>query len=189
MSKPFFYRINAAELLGYVLSIPRSKRADAFLAFASDLVIQNKVSADYTKSVIEEAEKYIQQKRVAGSLGGKHRLSTAQAPLKHRSSITQASSSNSNIKQTNKEKTYTTDFTTFWEAYPKKTGKDDAWKSWQKACPSIDDVLKAIHWQKKSIQWQKENGQYIPNPSTYINQGRWKDENVTTPSNGGQPFC
>lgn len=68
------------------------------------------------------------------------------------------------------------DFETFWHTYPKKVGKDAALKSWNKAKPFLDDVLNALYWQKDSEQWKRENGKYIPNPSTYINQGRWKDE-------------
>jgi hypothetical protein len=34
----------------------------------------------------------------------------------------------------------------------------------------------AVEAQKKSKQWQKDDGQYIPNPSTWLNQGRWDDE-------------
>lgn len=68
------------------------------------------------------------------------------------------------------------DFETFWHTYPKKVGKDAALKSWNKAKPFLDDVLNALYWQKESEQWKRENGKYIPNPSTYINQGRWKDE-------------
>lgn len=68
------------------------------------------------------------------------------------------------------------DFETFWHTYPKKVGKDAALKSWSKAKPFLDDVLNALYWQKDSEQWKRENGKYIPNPSTYLNQGRWKDE-------------
>lgn len=35
---------------------------------------------------------------------------------------------------------------------------------------------KYIAWQKKSEQWTKSNGQFIPNPLTWINQGRWDNE-------------
>lgn len=67
------------------------------------------------------------------------------------------------------------DFEAFWEAYPKKVGKTDAQKSWQKIKGvSLDTLLKAIEAQKKSKQWQDR--QYIPNPSTWLNQGRWMDE-------------
>lgn len=69
--------------------------------------------------------------------------------------------------------TYTEDFTIFWSAYPKKTGKDKAYKSWSKSKPRIDDVMYALSWQKDSDQWKRG---YIPNPATYLNEGRWKDE-------------
>ena len=67
-------------------------------------------------------------------------------------------------------------FDVFWNQYPKKAGKDEARKAWDKKQPPIDEVLKALDWQKQSEQWQKNGGQYIPNPATYLNQGRWKDE-------------
>jgi hypothetical protein len=67
-------------------------------------------------------------------------------------------------------------FDVFWQAYPKKTGKDNAIKSWNKLKPNIYEVINALAWQKQSEQWQKNGGQYIPNPATYLNQGRWKDE-------------
>uniref|UniRef100_A0A6M3JHW0 Putative DNA replication protein n=1 Tax=viral metagenome TaxID=1070528 RepID=A0A6M3JHW0_9ZZZZ len=78
-----------------------------------------------------------------------------------------------------KNKTYTSEFLSFWEAYPKKIGKDAAWKSWQSRNgdrPSIDIVLAALEVQSKTEQWQKDGGQFIPNPATWLNQGRWADE-------------
>jgi hypothetical protein len=72
-----------------------------------------------------------------------------------------------------KKNIYTEDFTIFWSAYPKKTGKDAAYKSWAKVKPRLDDVMYALSWQQESDQWKRG---YIPNPSTYLNQGRWKDE-------------
>jgi len=70
------------------------------------------------------------------------------------------------------------DFELFWNNYPNRTGKDKALQSWKKAKPKIDEVLYALSWQAESEQWTKDNGQFIPNPATYINQGRWKDEPV-----------
>ena len=67
-------------------------------------------------------------------------------------------------------------FIEFWEAYPKKVGKNAAEKSWIKVKARIDDVLPALTWQKESDQWRKNDGQFIPNPATYLNQGRWQDE-------------
>jgi hypothetical protein len=76
-------------------------------------------------------------------------------------------------------------FDLFWQRYPKKIGKDDARKAWGKKKPRIDNVLEALSWQINSDQWTKQDGQFIPNPATYINQGRWKDEPL---ENNGRPF-
>jgi hypothetical protein len=69
-------------------------------------------------------------------------------------------------------------FDYFWESYPKKTGKKAAYQSWIKAKnkPAIENILQTLESQKKSDQWLKDGGQYIPNPATWINQGRWDDE-------------
>ena len=65
-------------------------------------------------------------------------------------------------------------FEQFWSLYPRKVGKGAAYKSWQKENPKIEEVEIALSWQKQSKQWFC--GKYIPNPATYINQHRWKDE-------------
>jgi len=76
------------------------------------------------------------------------------------------------------------EFIEFWSVYPKKVGKDIALKSWLKLKPNINEVLKALAWQTESDQWQEKDGKFIPNPATYLNQGRWKDE----PKFEGVPF-
>lgn len=80
----------------------------------------------------------------------------------------------------NKKKSYDADgFAAFWAAYPKKTGKADALKAWNKLKPDIVLQAKmgeALTAQKKSPQWTKNNGQYIPMPSTWLNGKRWEDE-------------
>jgi len=37
-------------------------------------------------------------------------------------------------------------------------------------------MIAAVSTAKASDQWQRENGRYIPNPLTWLNQGRWDDE-------------
>ena len=70
------------------------------------------------------------------------------------------------------------DFAAFWEAYPKKVGKKAARKAWDKAKdrPDIDTILVALAVWTQTEQWTKDSGQFIPNPTTWINQGRWDDE-------------
>jgi hypothetical protein len=76
------------------------------------------------------------------------------------------------------------DFELFWRLYPKKTGKKAAIKAFHKArkagLPEIDTLVAIIERQASSGQWKRDNGQYIPNPTTWLNQGRWDDE-VTGP--------
>lgn len=70
-------------------------------------------------------------------------------------------------------------FATFWAAYPKKVKKAVALKSFSKIDPS-DDLLKvmltSLEKFKQTDQWQKDGGQFIPDPSTWLNQHRWEDE-------------
>ena len=80
------------------------------------------------------------------------------------------------VQDKEKDKDTHEDFDAFWQAYPKKVGKGDALKSWNKAKPNLQDVLRSLDWQKQQQAWLKDGGQYIPNPSTYLNQQRWLDE-------------
>lgn len=69
-------------------------------------------------------------------------------------------------------------FEEFWRAYPSKTGKDAARRAFEKRKPDADllaQMLSAIEAQKSSAKWTKDGGQYIPNPATWLNQGRWMD--------------
>lgn len=70
-------------------------------------------------------------------------------------------------------------FERFWSAYPKKTGKGDARKSFLKIKPSsalLERMLSALAAASASYQWQRDKGRFIPNPSTWLNQQRWEDE-------------
>lgn len=69
-------------------------------------------------------------------------------------------------------------FEEFWSCYPKKKGKDAARRSFEKALQRTDlrTLLSALEQQKASVDWKKDGGQFIPHPSTWLNQGRWMDE-------------
>lgn len=69
-------------------------------------------------------------------------------------------------------------FDAFWKAYPKKVGKDAAKKAFDKRKPDgklLDDMLRAVAQQKQTPGWIKDDGQFVPNPATWLNQGRWMD--------------
>lgn len=68
-------------------------------------------------------------------------------------------------------------FLEFWDAYPKKVDRRGSYRSFLKALKSttLGTILLAIEQKKKSDQWAKNGGQYIPNPTTWLNQERWND--------------
>lgn len=68
------------------------------------------------------------------------------------------------------------DFDRFWAAYPKKVGKQAARKAFHRAKVPVETLLRAIEVQECSDQWSRDGGRYIPNPATWLNQGRWDDE-------------
>ncbi len=78
-------------------------------------------------------------------------------------------------------------FDEFWAAYPKKVGKKAAWAAWKKVKPDaelFDKIMTAIGKARVTEQWTRENGRFIPNPTTWLNQGRWDDEYEEGPING-----
>ena len=75
-------------------------------------------------------------------------------------------------------------FESFWAAYPRKVGKQAAKKAFSKVSVPVKTLIDAVNSQKNSEQWRKDNGRYIPNPATWLNQGRWDD--VLTEA-GAQP--
>ena len=70
-------------------------------------------------------------------------------------------------------------FEQFYKEYPKKVGKAYAKKSFEKI-KLTDDLfnLIIINLKKQKEAWEhnKTNKQYIPNPSTWLNQERWNDD-------------
>lgn len=70
------------------------------------------------------------------------------------------------------------EFHQFWEAYPVKEAKKEAFKAWQKARdrPALSVIVSAIELAKAGRKWREG---YIPRPATWINRGSWDDEVVS----------
>ena len=69
-------------------------------------------------------------------------------------------------------------FDEFWELYPRKVGKLDAIKAFDKAIK-----LATIHVIREGARKFRANcagkdPQYIPHPATWLNAGRWEDKPV-----------
>ncbi len=80
-------------------------------------------------------------------------------------------------------------FEEFWNAYPKKVAKSSCLKAWKKLNPDqilFDKIIQAVFAQKHSDQWTRDGGRFIPNPLTWLNQGRWDDIISELPSSIGR---
>lgn len=95
--------------------------------------------------------------------------------------VNQDKPSRTKINQVNKLDQNKVDvcFDEFWKAYPRKVGKGKARNSFVKINPSqklYEKMMTALSMQKVSEQWTKDGGQFIPHPTTWLNQERWEDE-------------
>ncbi|BBW91831.1 hypothetical protein PS1M3_19180 [Pseudoalteromonas sp. PS1M3] len=82
-------------------------------------------------------------------------------------------------------------FDAFWKSYPSKKSKPTGRKAFEKIAAKFKakpDEFKALigeiisHVEKRKLddpQWTKDSGQFIPMPSTFLNQERWNDEYTT----------
>lgn len=103
---------------------------------------------------------------------------TDKTSQKHHKNIAKTSQKHTNNNDNNdNKKEYIHHFETWWNEYPRKVGKASAEKIFNRL--KVDDellevMLKALEIQKQSKQWQSK--EFIPHPSTYLNQRRWEDE-------------
>ena len=74
------------------------------------------------------------------------------------------------------------DFALFWSHYPRKAGKAAAKKAFARVSVPVEELVRAVEEQKKSAQWKDG---FIPNPATWLNQGRWEDE-LSVPEEKGE---
>lgn len=68
------------------------------------------------------------------------------------------------------------DFEIFWEAYPKKAGRQRAKQAFLGVQVSLRKLLDALEDQKKSPQWKRNGGRFIPHAATWLSECRWEDE-------------
>lgn len=69
-------------------------------------------------------------------------------------------------------------FDDFWSVYPRKAAKSTAKKAWSKLKPDDDlqqSIIADVKWRVNG-EWSGKDVQYIPHPTTYLNQRRWEDE-------------
>ena len=70
-------------------------------------------------------------------------------------------------------------FDQFWDVFPKKSAKKDAFDAWKRVDPDeglVKRILEAVKQQKLWPQYSGENARYFPSPSKWLDGGCWDDE-------------
>ena len=68
-------------------------------------------------------------------------------------------------------------FTAFWEDYPAKINREEAWETWKAINPDAQTVgrIKAgLDAWKRSPQWTEDGGRYIPSAAKWLKDRRWE---------------
>jgi hypothetical protein len=82
-------------------------------------------------------------------------------------------------------------FAEFYDAYPRKIGRKAAEKKFRTAVKTVDPqvIIDAAH--RFATAQARADPKFIPHPATWLNQGRWDDEDEPAQSaarNGRQPY-
>lgn len=100
-----------------------------------------------------------------------------------RPSNDQQMTTNKNVKnveneKNDKKKEYTSDFESFWNAYPRKIGKAEAFKTWKTVLKKGEDpqiIIQCAENYKAQCDRMNTETQYIKHPKTFLNEERYKD--------------
>ena len=86
-------------------------------------------------------------------------------------------------KETIQKKEYSSNFLSFWDQYPKKVGKPNAFKQWKKIKPDLEIVIQALNQQKEYKENLNSENKFCPewpDPERWIKNKRWEDETQDT---------
>ena len=68
-------------------------------------------------------------------------------------------------------------FTLFWDDYPNKIDRNDAWEAWKTLNPDAETVGKikaGLDAWKRSSSWLDDCGRYIPSAAKWLTKRRWE---------------
>lgn len=77
-------------------------------------------------------------------------------------------------------------FTRFWDAYPNKIKREEAWAAWRKLAPTVEQaeaIVENLAVWKRSSRWKQDGGRFIPAAAKFLSdEGYWK----YAPAAGGE---
>lgn len=68
-------------------------------------------------------------------------------------------------------------FTSFWEIYPCKIGREAAWDAWTQIRPDTETVrriMEGLETWKRSENWEEAGGKFIPRAAKFLTERHWE---------------
>lgn len=130
------------------------------------------------KRDLKKWETRAEKSRENGKLGGRPKKEetqeTQQVILKPKEPVTDTVTVNVTVKDINKDDSDESLFDSFWIKYPKKIAKEKCRAKFNKL--STSDKDKILSTLDTYVKYKPFKDYTHPNPETYLNQERWKDE-------------
>lgn len=83
-------------------------------------------------------------------------------------------------ENTKRKKSFSNEFEEWWKECPKKVSKDDAFRKFNTILAgniaTFDELMAGIKRYSEHCREENTENHYIKHPSTWLNQGCWKDE-------------
>ena len=139
------------------------------------------VSQNAFFSLIKPGLDSARKKSLSGKQGGSKRKQTESTPEANgkqtasEKEVEEEEEKEVEIEVENECYTREEGFASFWEAYPRKEGRQKALEAFSSVDAPLDILLSALAAQKKSKQWQKDDGAFIPMPANWLKDRRWED--------------
>ena len=154
---------NTNDRLQYVARLtPEEWEADKeilaeFFVLEGDIWWHSRIETDLEK---------VREKSIKASTAGKRSFSVRSTGVEH--------PLNHKDKDKDKDKDITS-FDAFWDIYPRKVGKQDAQKSYERALrlATPEEILQGA---TRFASDPNRVPTFTPHPATWLNQGRWSDE-------------
>ena len=73
-------------------------------------------------------------------------------------------------------------FTSFFDKYPNKINREDAWTAWKSLNPdsgNVQSIMGGLEAWRRSDRWTEDGGRYIPSAAKWLRDRRWE---ITPPS-------
>lgn len=68
-------------------------------------------------------------------------------------------------------------FTSFFDKYPNKINREDAWSAWKSLNPdsgNVQAIMDGLESWKRSDRWTEDGGRYIPSAAKWLRDRRWE---------------